>query len=80
MSLLLNQLVINQPAMVTGLISQGQNDPIARRLDELGFIDGEPVRVLGKGLFGTGPLLIEIGSTRFALRLNEAKRIMVSAG
>ncbi|MDQ6881675.1 MAG: ferrous iron transport protein A [Pseudomonadota bacterium] len=52
-------------------------DPIAQRLRDLGFVDGEPVRVVAIGPLGADPLLIQIGSTRFALRRSEAARVTV---
>ncbi|HEY6943020.1 FeoA family protein [Dokdonella sp.] len=53
-------------------------DPIARRLRELGFVQGEPVRVVARGPFGGDPLLVQIGYTRFALRKSEAARVDVA--
>ena len=53
-------------------------DPIAQRLRELGFVSGEPVRIVAVGPLGGDPLLVQIGSTRFALRRSEAARVTVS--
>ena len=53
------------------------NDPISRRLRELGFVRGEPVRIVAQGPIGGDPLLVEIGFTRFALRRAEAARVQV---
>ena len=53
-------------------------DPIAQRLRDLGFVDGEPVRIVAIGPMGADPLLIQIGSTRFALRRSEAARVTVT--
>jgi ferrous iron transport protein A len=50
-------------------------DSIARRLRELGFVNGEPVRVVAVGPVGGDPLLVQIGYTRFALRRAEAARV-----
>jgi ferrous iron transport protein A len=52
-------------------------DPIARRLRDLGFVPGEPLRVVAHGPWGAEPLLVQIGSTRFALRRSEASRVSV---
>ena len=54
-------------------------DPIAQRLRDLGFVDGEPVRVVAIGPMGGDPVLIQIGYTRFALRRAEAARVSVRA-
>ena len=54
------------------------NDPIAQRLRDLGFVAGENVRLVARGPIGKDPLLIQIGSTRFALRRSEAERVSVT--
>jgi ferrous iron transport protein A len=53
-------------------------DSIAQRLRDLGFVPGEPVRVVAHAPWGGDPILIQIGSTRFALRRREAARVIVS--
>lgn len=53
-------------------------DPIAQRLRELGFVNGEPVSVVARGPVGADPLMIQIGFTRFALRRAEAHRVHVN--
>jgi ferrous iron transport protein A len=57
--------------------SVGSVDPIAERLRELGFVAGEPVRVVASGPLGGEPLLVQVGFTRFALRKAEAARVRV---
>ncbi|MBS0458312.1 MAG: ferrous iron transport protein A [Proteobacteria bacterium] len=52
-------------------------DAVSRRLRDLGFVAGEPVRLLARGPLGGEPLLIQIGGTRFALRSVEAARVRV---
>ncbi len=64
-------------ATVVGVTDVGEDDRIARRLRELGFVDGEPVKVVAVGPVGGEPLLVQVGSTRFALRLREAARVDV---
>ena len=63
--------------VVTAVEDAHSADPIARRLRELGFVNGEPVRVVARGPMGGDPLLVQIGFTRFALRKSEAARISV---
>ena len=36
-----------------------------------------PVRLVGRGPIGADPLLVQVGYTRFALRRNEAARIII---
>ncbi|MBD2858932.1 ferrous iron transport protein A [Spongiibacter sp. KMU-158] len=54
-----------------------EQDPIAHRLRELGFVAGESVSVIAKGILGGNPLVVKIGDTRFALRKKEAQRVLV---
>ncbi len=62
-------------AIVDSVLDLGENDKIARRLRELGFVDGEQVEVVAKGPLGAEPLLVQVGYTRFALRRSEAARV-----
>jgi ferrous iron transport protein A len=54
-------------------------DQIALRLIHLGFVAGESVEVITRGIFGGEPILVKIAGSRFALRHNEAKRIEIQA-
>ncbi|WP_143253809.1 FeoA family protein, partial [Alkanindiges hydrocarboniclasticus] len=47
------------------------------RFELLHFRVGESLQVLEKGLFGGDPILVQIETSRFALRKNEAERIFV---
>jgi ferrous iron transport protein A len=64
-------------AIVERVEERSPNDPIARRLRELGFVHGEPVEVMAAGPVGAEPLLVQVGFTRFALRRSEAERVRV---
>ena len=66
-------------AVVDSVQDLHANDAIARRLRELGFVKGEEVRLVAKGPVGGEPLLVQVGFTRFALRISEAKRVVVDA-
>lgn len=77
MSMQLSELPLHTPAIVQGVDDTASTDPIANRLRELGFVAGEPVRIVAQGPVGREPLLIQIGYTRFALRRAEAARVRV---
>lgn len=66
-------------AIVAAVDDVHANDAIARRLRELGFVAGEPVRVVTRGPLGGDPLLVQIAGTRFALRRVEAARVQLAA-
>ncbi|MBE2257886.1 MAG: ferrous iron transport protein A [Candidatus Accumulibacter sp.] len=51
---------------------------LALRLFEIGFVDGERVRVVARGYPGGEPLAVRVGNTMFALRRFEAERVLVA--
>ena len=76
---LLADLPCGGHALVSALLSgtEAQDAQTLRRLGELGFIAGEPVRMLRRGPGGREPLAVQIGDTQFALRLLEARCVQV---
>ena len=72
-------LPLGQVATVEQVDDRKPADPISARLRDLGFVRGEPVRVVAAGPFGGDPLLIQVGFTRFALRHAEASRVLVGS-
>jgi len=75
------QVKQNQIVKIIDLKKGNQNshttDPVLERLQLLGFREGETLQVLAKGVFGGDPVLVQIETSRFALRKNEAERIFV---
>ncbi|QIK82161.1 ferrous iron transport protein A [Lysobacter sp. HDW10] len=65
------------PAIVERIEPRSDNDPIARRLVELGFVPGEAIHVIAVAPISNDPIVTRIGSARFALRLDEARRIKI---
>lgn len=76
----LSELPRRTAATVESVQDLAPNDPIARRLRELGFVQGEHVEVVAAGPVSAEPLLVQIGFTRFALRRSEAARVTVATG
>lgn len=74
----LSQLAVGQQAQVLALKPQHEADAIAQRLLELGFVPGEAVRCVALAPLGGDPMLVQIGSTRFALRVSEAARVVIA--
>ena len=74
----LSELAMGASATVLDVNDNGTNDRIAQRLRDLGFVAGEPVRLVARGPLGADPLLVQIGYTRFALRRAEAARVTVA--
>ena len=72
---MLSDLPLYGSALVESVSELHANDAIARRLRELGFVNGEEVKVVARGPVGAEPLLVQVGFTRFALRRSEAERV-----
>lgn len=77
--MLLSELPRSQQGVVESVREIGVNDVIAHRLRDLGFVAGEPVRVVATSPFGGDPIVVQIGFTRFALRQAEAARVQLRA-
>ena len=78
--MILTELPWRTPAIVDSVEDHGPQDNIARRLRELGFVNGEEVEIVAKGPLGAEPLLVQVGFTRFALRRSEAARVRLRNG
>jgi ferrous iron transport protein A len=66
-------------ARVVSVSSSDSQAPaeVGRRLAELGFLPGEAVRIVARGLLARAPIAVRIGTGTFALRLFEAACIRV---
>lgn len=62
---------------VTGVLPPPSDPERANRLAEIGFIPGERVRILTRGIPGGDPLAVRVGHSTFALRKAEADCILV---
>jgi ferrous iron transport protein A len=66
-------------AWVTSVSAADARAPaeVGKRLAELGFLPGEAVRVVARGMLSRAPIAVRIGTGTFALRLFEAACIRV---
>lgn len=78
--LTLDRLPLGVSALVQAVAASidGSDFDISRRLKELGFVQGEAVKVLHKGYFGGEPIAVRVGQSTFALRKFEAALIGVT--
>jgi ferrous iron transport protein A len=76
--MLLADLPVGTQASVVELRAGGQNTALTDRLAELGFLHGEPIEVVQRGPGGREPLAVRVGETMFALRLVEARAVVVA--
>ena len=74
----LSDLARGATAVVLGVDHRPGTDGVAGRLEDLGFVPGECLRVIARGPIGGDPLVVQVGFTRFALRRSEAARIRVN--
>jgi ferrous iron transport protein A len=75
----LNDLSLGTLARVVSVSAGDAAAPVelGRRLAELGFLPGEVVRIVARGLMARAPIAVRIGTGTFALRLFEAACIRV---
>lgn len=75
----LHALAPGQAAVIEHLHSPADaNDrEVLQRLLEIGFLPGEPVRVIAHGRRGAEPTAVRIGQATFALRHREAALVLV---
>jgi ferrous iron transport protein A len=74
----LEEILPGVRARVSKIATTGdQREDIRSQLEDIGFLPGEQVEVLRKGLLGQGPILIRVGSSTFALRESEARLVEV---
>jgi ferrous iron transport protein A len=81
----LDQLPSHQWATVidvsrSGGTAEKDDDELALRLAEIGFVPGEAVRIVASGVPGREPLAVRLGHTTFALRRHEAAFVRVTPG
>jgi ferrous iron transport protein A len=73
----LDALKAGQSATVIHLApAQAGGADVPRRLMELGFVPGERIRMLKRGVTG-GPLAVKVGQSTFALRRFEAALVSI---
>lgn len=73
----LSMLSLGKSSVIDHVEEFSSPDPISDRLRDLGFVPGEIVKIIAFGPFGSNPIAVQIGSTRFALRRSEAARIIL---
>jgi ferrous iron transport protein A len=73
----LDQVELDALYRVTQVIAPQDAPQIKGQLEDIGFLPGEQVAVLRKGLLGRGPYMVRVGASTFALRQAEARMITV---
>ena len=75
----LTELATGQRGVIARVQASGElvDAATVQRLNELGFLPGEPVRVVQRGPGGREPIAVQVGDTLFALRYVEARCVEV---
>ena len=73
----LDMLPLRVAATVRDVHERYPGSDWAQRLAEIGFIPGERVMLMARGLFGGDPLVVRVGTSTFALRRAEAGCVRV---
>ena len=76
--LTLDQVEIGQTFRVDAIHAPHTAPEWSRWLEEIGFIPGEQVMLMAKGIPGGDPLVIRIGQSTFALRRAEAACVRIT--
>ncbi len=77
----LSRVAAGQMAVIRKVLTganHAEGGDIGLRLLELGFVEGEILRVVAQGFPGREPIAVRIGSATFALRRFEADHVMVT--
>lgn len=75
----LHDLPLHTPAQVREVQAPEAQPEWRARLEEIGFLPGEAVRVIARGAPGADPLVVRIADSTFALRRAEAACVQVQA-
>ena len=73
----LDQVELGSPYRVCVVNAPKGAPQMKGQLEDIGFLPGEQVTLLRKGLLGKGPYMVRIGTSTFALRESEARMISV---
>ena len=64
--------VVGDIFVVSHIVAPPEAPQWAHQLDDIGFIAGERVALMARGVPGGDPLVVRVGLSTFALRLAEA--------
>ncbi|MEN9628938.1 MAG: hypothetical protein RJA10_2165 [Pseudomonadota bacterium] len=74
-----HSLAPGQQGVVKGLVAPTDQPEWAQHLADLGFVTGEVVTLLRRGLLGGDPLVVRVGLSKYALRGAEARCVHIEA-
>lgn len=72
-----NSLSLQEIGVVTSLVAPPGQPEWVQQLGDLGFVVGERVILLRRGLLGGDPLVVRVGLSTYALRRAEAECVRI---
>jgi len=72
-----NSLALRQQGVIRALVAPPGQPEWAQHLSDLGFVAGEVVTLLRRGLLGGDPLVVRVGLSTYALRGAEASCVQI---
>ena len=75
----LGEVEVGRSSLVKKVIPPVGRPDLGGQLEDIGFLPGEQVTLLRKGLLGKGPFMVRVGASTFALRKSEASMIEVES-
>ncbi len=79
LDLTLDQALVGQLHIIRAVTAPPATPEWARALEEIGFMTGERVTLMARGVPGGDPLVVRIGMSTFALRRSEAACVQINA-
>ena len=74
----LAQAAVGDSFTVSGVVAPAGSLEWASQLQDIGFLPGEHVAIMARGLPGGDPLVVRVGLSTFALRNAEAACVLVT--
>ena len=78
-ALTLDRSTVGKRHVVASIAAPAGAPEWARWLEEIGFIPGEHVVLMGRAALGGDPLVVRVGQSTFALRSAEAACVQLKA-
>ena len=75
---ILSDAPLNQTHVVSAVTVSADAPEWRQWLEEIGFIPGERVTLMARGMLGGDPLVVRVGASTFALRRAEAACVQVT--
>jgi ferrous iron transport protein A len=76
-ALTLAETALHAPHIIDRVVAPAGAEEWTNLLEEIGFLPGETVTIMARGMMGGDPLVVRVGNSTFALRVAEAECVQV---